>query len=150
MTSGLRKVLAYEASAFYKGSATKPTPLSAADISSKAVAASNARIDCLNAIRTTGSGIDAGVTKLGLSDIGRHQQSVDEIRRQLPQPPPSSASSKRSTYPRAGTPSATSSDSVKANGSVKQAYDDLPLKGQLPRCCKYDDHSPFYSPSSHI
>jgi hypothetical protein len=144
------KVLAYESSAFYKGSATKPTPSSAADISSKAVAASNARIDCLNAIRTTGGGIDTGITKLGLSDIGRHQQSVDEIRRQLPQPPPLSASSKRSTYPRAATPSATSIDSVKANGSVKQAYDDLPLKGQLPRCCKYDDHSPFYSPSSHI
>jgi hypothetical protein len=71
MTSGLRKVSAYESSAIYKGSATKPTSSSAADISSKAVAASNAQTDCLNAIRTTGGGIDAGVTKLGLSDIGR-------------------------------------------------------------------------------
>ncbi len=136
MNSGLRKVPADEShnapgkssSAF----ATKPTTSSAAAISSEAVIASNARIDRLNAIHTGGGGdASSGVNELGVLDIGRRRQSVDEIRRRLPQQPPPSASSARRTYPQSATPATTS------NGSVKQTYDNIPLKGRWP-CCLHD------------
>jgi hypothetical protein len=141
MTSGLRKVPADESHnaigrssiALGKGTATKQTTSSAATISSEAVIASNARIDRLNAIRTAGGGGDAssGVTELGLTDIGRRRQSVDEIRRRLPQPPPPSVSSTRRTFPQSANPAITS------NGSVNQTSDNIPLKGQWP-CCLHD------------
>ena len=161
MTSGLRKVPADESHnaigrssiALGKGTATKQTTSSAATISSEAVIASNARIDRLNAIRTAGGGGDAssGVTELGLTDIGRRRQSVDEIRRRLPQPPPPSVSSTRRTFPQSANPAITS------NVSVNQTSDNIPLKGQWP-CCLHDlfshsknaDTSPFYSPSTHL
>ena len=141
MTSGLRKVPADESHnaigrssiALGKGTATKQTTSSAATISSEAVIASNARIDRLNAIRTAGGGGDAssGVTELGLTDIGRRRQSVDEIRRRLPQPPPPSVSSTRRTFPQSANPAITS------NVSVNQTSDNIPLKGQWP-CCLHD------------
>ena len=133
MTTGLRKVPADKSldipgrgsNAFSKISAPKPTTSLAADISSEAVAASNARIDRLNAIRTAAYGVDtfSSNTETAFTDIGRRRQSVDEIRRRLPQP---SISSMRSNNLRAATPSI---NRLKSNVSVKQSYDDLPLKG---------------------
>jgi hypothetical protein len=76
-TSGLRAVPSNESSD--KGKPSAPAS-SGADITSAPVAASNERMNCLQAIRAGGgTGGSAGVT-----DMGRHRQTVDEIRRRLP------------------------------------------------------------------
>jgi hypothetical protein len=125
MRSGLRKVPAAG-----EGSATGPTPSSAADISSAAVAAGKARIDRLNAIRAAGGDASSGSAKSGSTDIGRRRQSADEKRRRESQQPrsPSSSSNNRRTHPQAAKSSTTS------NSSAKQNIDDLPLKGQWSFC----------------
>jgi hypothetical protein len=143
IASGLRKVPTDEAfdapgrrsNGPSKISAPKASPSLAADISSEAIAASNARIDRLNATRTGCGGGDTSpsITESGFGDVGRRRQSVDEIRRRIPQPTPSSASSMRSTNMRAATQSTRTINSVKSHDSSKQAYDDLPLKGPSPR-----------------
>ena len=118
MTSGLKKV--------DNSASTKSN--SPVDISSEALAASNARID-----RSKAAASSMEESKSGLTDIGRRRQSVDEIRRRVPQPPPPSLSSSsmvRSTYPSAMPPATT------VNVNAKQTNNDLPLKDD-PRYSKY-------------
>ena len=142
ITGGLRKVPGNESleapgrrsNELSKISAPKLPPSLAADISSEAIAASHARIDRLNAIRTAAVGGDTylSMTESAFGDIGRRRESVDEIRRRLPQPTPSLVSSIRSTNLRVATQSTRTINSAKSNGSPKQVYDHLPLKGPLP------------------
>lgn len=98
----------------------KPSPV---DISSAAVAASNARLDRLKAMKV---GEDNSTTP-----VGRRKQSVDEIRRRPPPPPP--------RMPKQ-VPLSPSTSSVASGertvGTRRQNYDHLPLKDD-PRFAKY-------------
>ena len=86
-----------------------------ADISSAAIAASNARLNRLKALRVTTGDADSSIRK-----IGRRRENVDEIRRRAPPP----------AQPVRGRRSPTSSSSVTSGGaaSTNQTYDNLPLK----------------------
>ena len=84
-----------------------------ADISSAVIAASNARLNRLKALRVTSDDADSSLRKLG-----RRRDNVDEIRRRAPPP------SKPPRFRRSSTSSVTSS----GGGSTDQSYDRLPLK----------------------
>lgn len=95
-------------------------PATPADISSAAIAASNARLNRLRALRVTSGDADSSISK-----IGRRRENVDEIRRRAPPP----------VQPARGRRSPTSSSSVASGGaaSANQSYDHIPLK---VRCCE--------------
>jgi hypothetical protein len=86
-----------------------------ADISAAAIAASNARLNRLKALRMK-SGDDVSISKLG-----RRRENVDEIRRRAPQ---------QAQPPRGRRRSPTPTSSVASGGgaSGKQSYEHLPLK----------------------
>jgi hypothetical protein len=108
-------------------------PATPADISSAAIAASNARLNRLRALRITSGDADSSISK-----IGRRRENIDEIRRRAPP----------SAQPVRGRRSPTSSSSVASGGaaSTNQSYDHIPLKVSYasliivdillpPRCC---------------
>mmetsp|Transcript_9298 Transcript_9298/g.18757 ORF Transcript_9298/g.18757 Transcript_9298/m.18757 type:complete len:1807 (+) Transcript_9298:262-5682(+) len=92
-----------------------------ADISSAAIAASNARLNRLKALRVTSGDADSSISK-----IGRRRENVDEIRRRAPPP----------AQPTRGRRSPTSSVASGGAGSGNQTYNNLPLKDD-PRFSKY-------------
>lgn len=91
----------------------KDIPSAPADISSEALAASNARLDRLKALRVTSGEADSSISK-----IGRRRENVDEIRRRALPP----------TQPTRSRRSPTSSVASGGAGSGKESYDHLPLK----------------------
>lgn len=83
-------------------------PSTPADISSAAIAASNARLNRLKALRVSSGDTDASITK-----IGRRRENVDEIRRRAPT---------------RGVRSSTTSVASGGAENGSQSYDHLPLK----------------------
>ena len=104
----------------------KPSPANPADITSAAVAASNARMIRLSALRANNES-----SNKKLEEVGRQRKSVDEIRRRLPTAT-RDASKRNMTFPSA---SATSDKSL-SSSNRDSADGDLPLKDD-PRFAKY-------------
>jgi len=138
------------------GSTTTSPGAGSTDITSAAVAASNARMNRLRAIRAkNGRGSGSSTSSLNNAndrDMGRQRRSVDEIRGRrnaLPPKMPEAAPVQRKTYPPGGTgaaglqpsPSNAQRGSGSGGGSVsssgkKKSRVDLPLKDD-PRFSKY-------------
>ena len=112
--------------------AAKPSPANPADITSAAVAASNARMIRLNALRANNE--SSNKTSSKLEAVGRQRKSVDEIRRRLPTAT-RDASERNMTFPSASAKQA-SSDKSQSNTNRDSADGDLPLKDD-PRFAKY-------------
>ncbi|KAL7550804.1 hypothetical protein ACHAWF_014016 [Thalassiosira exigua] len=105
------------------------TPQTSVDIAKAAIAASNARMSRLRALRAENGGGDGAA---GPTDRGRRRQTVDEIRRRLPpRPPEANVQAARKTHPQTGTLSQSS-----GGGGSKKSCDDPPLKDD-PRFSKY-------------
>ena len=100
-----------------------------ADISAAAIAASNARLNRLKALKMK-SGDDVSISKLG-----RRRENVDEIRRRAPQQAQPPLGRRRS-------PTSTSSITSGGGASGKQSYEHLPLKV----CCSCSFEFYIYLP----